>query len=1204
MTQALNKMPIHFDGNKTPLQTGLNLIEASAGTGKTFAIAMLVLRFVVEKGIKIESILVVTFTKAATEELKGRIRHRLTQAKRVLEGADAEDLADWLATLSDTQKQLGIERLAEALLSIDLAGIFTIHGFCAGTLNAFALESGQTFDAELVHSIKTLKQAIVEDFWRTFIYPLPSDQAALILQTYSTPSALLNKVDHLDLNLPSLPETPEPQQTLKRQLQRMSLLKAHALAAWPTYRDTLLENLAGFKADVTRDFAIESEKIDLWLQGNSLVLPKFDLLSEAFLQSHLKTAKKYVSLMEDMALNFAPFKVLLEAITQIPILVKQAVIETLKTQIYQRSLANNQRSFNDLIHHLSQALQAEHSQSLIEVLQAQYRVALIDEFQDTDTEQWFIFSTLFAQKSVASTHYCFLIGDPKQAIYKFRGADIYAYFSAQQQAQYHYTLSKNWRSHPAVVQGVNALFLGKHADYSNANELFNSFEPAEPFGLPELKFYPVEAAKTHEEGYLCLNDQTLAGLKVLEFELPEQKDFWGKGAVRERIRDEIIARVLDLIEGHAQIKTQADCRPLKLEDIAILVSSKAQAQAYQKAFKEAGLAAISSSGASVLNSAMAKGLQTLLSAIAYPTDLMKAKKALTLSWFQIDGQAYLKLLADSQAFDQWMLQLQTWHHTWQTQGVLVMLDEVLASSLPGGSKTLSVQASLIEQPNAERQLTDYWHLGELIQTQANENQLGLLKTLDWFQQALKDATHAGVSGEDAQIRLETDDNAIQIMTMHVSKGLEFPVVFCPDLALPSEQLQKEKNAVVFYNAQQKQRWIDLGSHQFKQHKQQALKEEASEQTRLLYVAVTRAKYVCYLPWTDIRSGKNNPNQSSITLLLEQLPDEAKNTLIAFETLPAISPEFGVYQKPIEQKKLILPKQPQVSAKYWRLSSYSGLVQSGHLPIQMQVSEQHDDIAHTKKELDAEDVVEAGIKTAEIIDTRFNQLPKGAHFGSCVHDCLEHLTFQSIDCLDSTYQTLKQQKADFYGVNCSNNQHLQFDEMMQQVVRGDLSMGQNSVFCLADLSPTKCLKEMPFYLAVSGLKVEQLNKLLQNSPICSPIGAYDMQGYLTGFVDLICEFEGQYYVMDYKTNWLENYGEQALMEAMKHHNYGLQLWIYSLVLHQYCQQRVPDYDYETHFGGVRYLFTRGMQSGESNGIYATKLPLKEIEKLDKVLKETL
>ncbi|MDD2724316.1 MAG: exodeoxyribonuclease V subunit beta [Methylovulum sp.] len=1169
----------YFDASQTPLRPGVNLIEASAGTGKTYAIAMLVLRFVVENAINIKDMLVVTFTKAATEELKDRIRSRLAEARRAVSGDTSVDPAilDWLAGLPESPDTIK-QRLTLALLDIDQAGIFTIHGFCQNVLHDYALESGQLFDAELTGELASIKQACADDFWRQQMARPLWDVAVLTAQ-FKTPDALLASLSGFpgaglsaNSSIQIYPDNSDLDAVLAafKQLAVQAQTRLDATAS--RVRQSFAEEK--FKASYSDNFINHYETLSAWLQGHSFDIPDaqaFALLTGQGLLDALhgnkfrdtktqKSAERKQDYLAILAIDTQIFDDLAAAYAQIPILFRRLLLEILRVELDKRLLQMNVMSFDDLINRLAEALQTEQGALLIAALREKYQAALIDEFQDTDDSQWLIFSSIFAappQDGAENRPFLYLIGDPKQAIYKFRGADIYSYLAAQKQAEYPYTLGKNWRSHPRLVAAVNTLFQREQA-----------------FLLEDVHFRAVGAGKADDCTALQRDDAAIAPMMLWHTPKSDSKSgYWTAGKAAQAIQYFVVQEVVDLLT--ANICFQPGNTPLVAKDIAILVRTNHQARDYQTVLRSVGVPSVINSTESVFASQEAADLYILLEAVANPGDTALLKQALALDWLGLDGQALYRLSDNEAELDQWLSRFAGYYQDWQTLGLMAMLMNVLER----GQIRLHIAKTLM----AERQLTNLHHLLELLQQAVLDEHLGIGKTLDWLRAAIAKAG----GDENEQLRLESDEDAVKIVTMHRAKGLEYPVVFCPYLWQRSDRLYSEKNLLTCHLDGCVR--VDLGSEVFEQHREQALYEELAEDLRVFYVAVTRAKYRCYLAWADVRS-EAEPNESAMAWLLDFAAADFARQQAVLSGLANTAPDSFAYRLlDLADMQGITPLNPNMKTNVslqarslkrslytrWQMSSYTALSALSHTDT---------------PELPQDKAREPAAGPAERSAT---ELPRGAHTGNVVHDLLENNRYA--DLAKRVDISEQRDKACLrYGLKLPAPDLL--EDLLQAVVSTPLS-SDDPAFCLMNLPEAQTLKEMPFYLAMQDMDASHINRILDGSPAYQPLSSKQMCGFLTGFIDLICAYQGRFYVMDYKTNALPDYQPATLTEAMREHNYGLQYWLYTVVLHRYLQTRLPNYDFDQHVGGVRYLFVRGMQPEVAmSGVYDDKPDLPRVEAL--------
>jgi exodeoxyribonuclease V beta subunit len=1140
---------ICFDALKTPLINGVNFIEASAGTGKTYTLAMLVLRFVVEQNLSLEKILVVTFTKAATEELKERVRLRLADAKRALK-LEKHELFDWLNALPIENSEIE-HRLQTALLTIDQASIFTIHSFCQKVLREHALESGQLFNAELTDDLAQITQGCADDFWRKQIYERHADEAAVLTANYETPDKLLESVKNIGHHVTIFPTEIKEINTL---LIEFKSFKNAARDEFNHCGKKLEGVLDSFNKGADKNFS----SLNKWLNGESSQIDEtvLDFLTTDGILNALnkkKVSKKNQPIFfAELDLNTAIFDTLKFTFKQCGVMFRRQLVETLRTEIDQRLLQRNALTFDHLISRLYEALLGENkSEQLIHELRQRFAVALIDEFQDTDESQWFIFKTLFA----AESQYLYLIGDPKQAIYKFRGADIYSYLDAKNSASASFTLAQNWRSHPNLVQAVNHTFKRDNA-----------------FLIEELEFNDVAPANSHENGAIYLKNQPLPPLMLWHL-APSSKDSWQNYSgtnktVETQFCYAVVEEILTLLQGDYVLLKTGESKRLKPKDIAILVRKNKQAKAFQTALRDAGVPSVLNSTESVFATVEARNLHTLLNAVANPTDIEALKHALTLDWFAAipHGQAFYKIINDENALDSWIASFLNYHEQWQKMGLMAMMHHFLAAE--------NVTSQLAKNHLAERQLTNIYHLLELLQEVALAEHLSPQKTLDWLTTAITNTLNKKTNSSDAQqLRLESDEDAVNIITMHKSKGLEYPIVFCMSLWMPSELWQKDR-AECHIDGKMS---IDLGSENFEKHRILALDEQRAEDVRMFYVAMTRAKYRCYLAWANVRT-KDNANNSAIAHLFNFADSDTAFQENIFLDLKRTLPDCFDYNVFYEREKTDERYSPEIKKAIfhhqtrhrdlrfspWQMSSYTALSA----------------LSQTFTPDLPEDKAREPLEIAPPITL---ELPRGSHTGNVVHDLLEAFAFADLaNGIDIS--TVRDKACLRYGLKVARPEVL--NELLQAVVQTPLSNDAN--FCLMNLPESACLKEMPFYLATKKISTSEINRILADEPSYQALDNKTINGYLTGFIDLICVVENRYYVMDYKTNWLPDDSPETLLDAMREHNYGLQYWLYCVVLHRYLENRLTNYNIDEHFGGVRYLFVREMQPNlPLSGVYHTK-----------------
>jgi exodeoxyribonuclease V beta subunit len=814
--------------------------------------------------------------------------------------------------------------------------------------------------------------------------------------------------------------------------------------------------------------------------------------------------------------------------------------------------AQNLMSFDDLIQRLYHVLQKPNAANLIAQVQAGYQAALIDEFQDTDQWQWGIFSALFNHPS----HYLFLIGDPKQAIYKFRGADIHAYFTAAHQCQKHYTLDTNWRSQPNLVAAVNQVF-----DVEN------------PFQFNELHFQPVKAG-------VSADPQLTLQPAWHWLTMPTQQDGkpWDKSTAERLIQINLLAEISELLQQQA----------IQPKQVAILVRANYLAESYRNKLAQLGIPAVIKSRESIYTTPQAEQLYRVIAAMLEPNNSRRIKPLLGLDWFGLNSDQVHHIL-NSDDLEHWFELMQNLNQRWHKTSFIAALYALLEQK--------AVFEHLTEFSDAERRIANIQQLAELIQTEIHQRHLTPAKTLEFLAQQISNPAN-----DDTQIvRLDRDDEALQIVTVHASKGLEYDYVFCPDLWQGRTKANNPSEPVRVYD---NGTWLlDLGSEDYEQNYEKAYQEQQAEDLRLTYVALTRAKIRNTVVAGDQLKGFD---QSPLGYLQQQgqLKTAASSQADSLFTLRelSLSAQPQHYQpKPVAGDYQACSRQRTAIDTRYRLFSFTGLVKAGH-HLSPSTSASAELEAANETPIDKAQELNLIVQSDnEQADNRFDpnrDIARGAHFGNLVHDLLEQQPFAEL--VTGVNAELRQTLCQKYGLKLNATQEQALDDLMRRIVTTPLS-SENTDLTLAQLPANKVLKEMAFYYRLTSSSTLQLNDAMPKDVPFLALKPQQLAGYLNGFIDLVFEHNGRYYLLDYKTNYLgsspADYAPDRLFEEMQHHSYGLQFMLYSLALHQYLSHRLPDYDYEQHFAGVVYGFVRGMNGKNANsGVYHYCPNLADIQRL--------
>ena len=1189
-----------FDPIKTPLQ-GTNLIEASAGTGKTYAITGLFLRLLVEKNLAVHQILVVTYTEAATEELKDRIRGKIREAVGDFSRGRSEDslLHELMRRHASPDKAIGL--LREALRTFDEAAIFTIHGFCRRMLHENAFESGSLFDTELIADPSTMLQECVDDFWRRHLYtasPLFVNYA--LLNGFS--SGVLLSLLGYKRNQPLLriiPERDEPDTSAQEKAFRDVFLKARE--AWLVCREEVTHLLLSYEGLNKRQYAPANVQVwsqemdDLFTHGENRagLFPNFERFSRSRLKEP-RSLKKGFNPPEHRF--FALCGNLLRASQDLETAFAQRLL-SLKVKMFKevgealsrRKAENNVQTFDDLLLRLHGALEGKGGNALAKAIGRKYRAALIDEFQDTDPVQYAIFQRIFG----TGGSILFLVGDPKQSIYGFRGADIFAYMEAADKVGSHYTLVENWRSEPRLIKAVNALF--SKADH--------------PFVYEKLEFNPAVAAGKKQVELLTIEGRKVAPFNVW-FMDPEtwgvQREIITKELAHDKLPGQVAGEIARLLNLGTERKALIGESSLRANDIAVLVRQNAQALLIQQALSERAVPSVLFSTENLFDSQEALEMERFLSAVVEPNNESLLKTALSSSMLGTSGEELEGLTHDEARWEAWLLKFRDYHDLWQERGFIRMFRSFLQEQ-----KALP---RLMAFEDGERRNTNLLHLMEVMHQAAVERKLNMTGLLKWLSEQ---RDPKALRSEEHQLRLESDENAVSLVTIHKSKGLEYPIVFCP-FSWDGNRSKKGHEPSLFHDPQKRMQLImDLGSDEQDAHRAMAEKEELAENLRLLYVALTRAKCCVYLVWGRFNGAETSapayllhppggePTENVVKALSDHFKRLTNDELLfgakALMKKPAAKVEVMGGESGTEERFCPLADKAQIHRpkrfggridRQWKIASFSSLL-----------SER----PHSEEEADYDALTEAGPEEPLPILEEGSGLfafPKGAKAGTFFHDIFEHLDFYDPSILPR--QDLVARKLAQYGYDPSWVESV--CEMVDKVLNVPLDP-ERQEFNFAGVRNEDRLNELEFYFPLKPFSVETVGRLLgrgqgerQVPEKIERLHFSPVRGFMKGFMDMVFRYEDRYYLVDWKSNVLgaslEDYGSEGLARAMEEHFYNLQSMIYTLALNRYLKLRVRGYSYKKDFGGILYVFLRGVDpaKGSHYGIYRDKPAQDVVERL--------
>jgi len=1197
-------MSRELDVATLPLR-GLHLIEASAGTGKTYSIALLYLRLLLERELGVGEIAVVTFTDAATRELRSRLRARLAEAVQRLREPPRTEIDDLDAILAPHRRDAEALGRAGSVLELALTGfdeaiVSTLHGLCRQLLGELAFESGLPFMELDGESINDAALELVRDFWRQHLVAEPVSIAHELLARWRDPGALAGFLVHSQVLSVSAQNT-DPADPVAFVVESERKHEA-AQASWRRLRD------AG-------QVAVALAELESAVQGRILSIDKSKSSHHATAMGLLRSAIEAagdgsipdVSLLLPMSRTtilrdrnkkaieqgWEPSGALAEVSACVAALVGadamlrrarvsgflSAAIRFVRAGLGARRERLRRFGFDDLIRSVHEQLHGERGDLIARRIAARLPAVLVDEFQDTDPQQYAILRRIHEARDDAAL---FLIGDPKQAIYRFRGGDIFTYRNAATAAgDNRHTLRENRRSSRRLIQATNTVF--GHVDNPFLYE-FISFEDAK---------FP--ASRDGERHWLD-DDAPLAIWRV-----PDRVDDtgkilpWTKPVIAERL----------LAATSAQIKTLLRAAQAHGDDgltIAVLVNTNRQAEEAARSLARWNIACDYLSMASVYASGEAVEIETLIAALCVPGDAAAVRAALAT---ELLGETLATLLAAKSDLDIWEAQLARIAHMrrrWIEAGPYAAIAQCVQRAAP----------RLLPRWDGRRRVTNFLHLAELLQHEAARRSAPE-ELLRWFGERRAEALGKRGDGHAELMRPADDPGAVQVLTIHRSKGMQYDAVFAPFLLgtrwSEPEGADEPDDAVAWHDDDELR--IDIGGPHWVEHAVMHRREQFAESLRLAYVAITRARHRVWLAWAHANTGRQRTTSSISPLAWLWLrpsgmhepqalagldPGNADAALAALARradgaiaiLPIERDPEAADDSPLAgvNEDLVAPQFHGTIDRRLETLSYSRLFgDSVHAPVA-----DHD-----------ETETMAGIVPVSDADA-VPQWPRGAAFGNCMHEVYEKVPFAELaaDGISASLARI-----------CEDHGHVGAEQrtiaaMARATVRSELLAG--SGLRLAALAAGESLAEIGFLFPLGGARLDALERILEREPrharAPGDLSARraTVAGLMTGFIDLVLRWDGRYYVLDYKTNLLgasrADYTATRLPAAIRAHDYDLQYLIYLVALQRFLRSRLgADYDYERHVGGALYLFVRGMREGDIAGIHHDRPGRELIDAID-------
>ncbi|MBL1267921.1 MAG: exodeoxyribonuclease V subunit beta [Halomonas sp.] len=1222
---------------------GSRLIEASAGTGKTFTIALLYVRLVLGghsvdddtafiRPLTPPEILVVTFTNAATQELRERIRNRLVEAAEVFRAEDVEGGADPLLLQLRDQYAPATwpacsRRLALAAEWMDEAAVSTIHSWCYRMLREHAFDSGSLFSLNLENDQRELEQEVVRDYWRSFYYPLDSDALGIVTRYWKSPDDLHAPLQRL------LPESealgsakPEPSKTLATTQAERAAQLSELKAPWAAWLDELVPALE----DAAKRKAFKGQSFNAKSRANWLGALREWCDTDADRPALTDAAWKRMTPdgMADIWKEGAPpCPQAWEALAQLPAALNALpeprndllihAVQWCRARLEREKERRAEMGPNDLLTHLDRALKGPNKEALAAQIQRQFPVALIDEFQDTDPIQYRIFNAVYDVATPRRDSAILLIGDPKQAIYAFRGADIFTYLQARHDTDgRHVTLGTNFRSSRAMVAAVNHCF--SYADQHDAGAfLFRADGGENP-----LPFNPVNAKGTKET--LVLKGKPLPAMTLWPLESEEPLS---KTAYQSEMAERCASHMAALLEagrqqqaGFAKVsdgdddKGEQSLTPLAPSDMAVLVNGLQEARAIRLALASRGIKSVYlSDHDKVFSSPIAPQLAIWLRACAEPQANSrqaeaKLRAALATSVLGLSLEELDHLNQSELAWEARVEQFSDYHRLWQRQGVLPLVRRLMVD--------FDIAARLLgEFAEGERLLTDLLHLGEMLQ-HASQELDGEHALIRFLAEAIADPDS---HGDSHKLRLESDADLVKVVTIHKSKGLEYPLVFLPFIA----------NHRPVSDTDLPLRWHDSdGTLQLSLSADEttlatADRERLGEDLRKLYVALTRARHATWLGLAPLKDSENSAIGHLInggkaiapSAFTHALGELVRDSDIALSDAP--EPTALRFTPAPEQQALGHARTPLRPAReQWWIASYSALRTSGAVSVSMPGAALPTPAPEptTPQEATTLEVLDEPHDNA--INTEafhLHRFPRGPGPGTFLHGLLEwagQLGFNKALEDPAAREDMLRRRVQLRGWQAWHDTLAGwFEELLATPLPLPLSTSpslkepsEGSQVALCELESYQV--ELEFWFAAHQVETRKLDELVSNHllpGVSRPaLDADTLNGMLKGFIDLAFEHEGRFYVLDWKSNYLGSddsaYTAEALRNAMLEKRYDLQAALYMLALHRLLKARLPDYDPHQHLGGSMTVFLRGSRT-TARGVHAVPAPVALIEALD-------
>ena len=1171
-------------------------IEANAGTGKTYTIVGLFVRLLIEKRLTIDQVLVMTFTKKATAELRDRIYQRLRETVHYLQSGESEEKAfmeDLEEFINSDKRTEIIQCLRDAIQNFDESQVYTIHSFCQKILREEALLAGAPFDVEVMQQDEMMIQA-TEDEWRLFIANHQGSEAEKyyarkLFQLAGNPAELIKLLKPIFSRSYAELEGeghPDPIGYLNEVIKKRKEL----VECWK-YDEENIRKIIG-ECELSRfqqHLRGRLNKLESFIYDENYEIDAPDSLyyftsDYLYDPDNFPQAKKHLTQEEHRFFELCQhYFDLIQEMNHVTTRLIKELYESILIRREELSSAGRTVTYDDLLIQVNQALSnPETGTKLAGRILEKYPFALVDEFQDTDPIQYGILDAIYPADSSESG--LMMIGDPKQAIYAFRGADIYTYLRAKNKSKGEpESLQKNYRSSPQLIEAVNRLFSRKN----------------QPFIERDIFYKDSKAGKPERENHLVIKGENPVPLSVTlneEF----QKN---KGQAKNWAFGQTVKKIVQLLRLSQNGFATIEGEPIKAADIAVLVNSHKDAAQIKMELKQYGVGAVTYSHEKVFETFEANRLELLMDAVLEPNQSRKVNSALLAGFFGLSLSEIHSFKSDEKKRQSLLEGLEELNEIWKKSGFYTMFRKVMI-----GQKSLK---TLAELDFSERVLTNMMQLADIVSKAEKEGGLSPVAVLNWFRKQMADPD----PDDEKTLLLESDQNLVKISTIHNSKGLQFPIVFCP--ALWSGFSGVNKNPFVVYNDRNKDKTVVNFDQSESESRLAALEssklESTAEEVRKLYVALTRAQYYCSICWISHPDshfsglGASLLGMEEVMKQIGELRKESKNRdkvdpQVYFDTFKQLStghPDLIAIADD-DLGKITPLEKVEGEDDSLKLRVYSG---RQALPVQRKL-DSFSSLTHQKSEAGSPDYDQMVQSYSESLEDTVPadkpldifSFPKGATAGTAIHKMFELDQFD-FTAAEKDLTVEIGELLEFYRIDSKWADVMQ--SMMEDVANSVISDLQ-----LHRVSRENQLREMEFHFPSAGSSSEDLFRTIRNGK-GGPTPLYmTHKGFMTGFIDLIVHQEGKFYILDYKSNYLgdnlDDYGREKLNQAMLDAGYDLQAYIYTVAMVKYLRDRMRNFDYDRDVGGVAYLFVRGIKKGSENGVWFHKPDREKVAELEKKL----